>query len=114
MKYNVIPPLIHRESARLAKEYSSDNNIRNVIRLLANKMDVVLTEEEGKANIHTFILNNFVEVQIALGMYYRACTEAIMKKLEEDDIYKGVRIKYVGGSLLGSDVYKIIDKVGGK
>lgn len=113
MNYNVIPPLIQEESKRLAKEYKTDNNTRMIIDLVARSKKVRLIDDKN-SNVPKFIISYFLEIQVALSLYYKGCADKIVEQLTSDDIYKGTRIKYAGGSLLGSDVYKIIDKVGGK
>lgn len=106
MEYDVIPPLILKEGERIAKQYKIDNGVKLIIDLVAKSKGIRL---EDSKSVSKFIIDYFLEIQVVLGLFYKQCVDKIVEQLAIDDIYKGIRIKYAGGSLLGSDVYKLID-----
>ena len=91
-----MPQLIAKRSKEIYKLYQEDENWAVIVHLVASKYKKTVHKE----NAYKFILDYFMEIVLASSLYFESITNTVMKELEEDDIYKGVRIKYHSGRYL--------------
>ena len=92
----IIPELIQRRSKEILQAYQMDENWRVILELLAKKYNKSLKDE----NISKFILDYFMEINVLASLYFEEVTNKLIQNLESDNIYKGIRLRYKGGSLL--------------
>lgn len=102
-----MPQLIAKRSKEIYKLYQEDENWAVIVHLVASKYKKTVHKE----NAYKFILDYFMEITLTASLYFESVTNKVMGQLLKDDIYKGVRIKYTGGSLLSG---KELNAISGK
>lgn len=93
-----VPMLIEKRVDEIYKKYLKDENWAVIVHLVASKYKITINDK----NARKFILDYFIEITTTASLYFESVTEMVMNKLQADDIYKGVRIKYNSGTILSS------------
>lgn len=107
-----VPPVLEKELYKLIKGYENNDLCYKVIRALAFRRGYTINIEKDPEGFKEFLLNNLIYLVIILKELNVCISETLIEQLEKDDIYKGMRIKYRGGNLVGEKTFStIIDEV---